>query len=109
ERRAARVEVLLADLDAEIDGLREELRERHAAQHPGDDRTLKQRIADRSALRDERDALVKARTHPPPPEPPHAHLRHRPLPVVDDVRRRRFLAVWSAISVSVLLAGVALV
>jgi hypothetical protein len=109
ERRAARVEALLAALDGEIDGLREELREQQAARISRDDRELTQRLAVRGALREEWDALVRARTHPPPPEPPHAHLRHRPLPVVDDAPRRRFLAIWSATSVSVLLAGVALV
>ena len=43
-------------------------------------------------------------------EDPHAHLRHRALPNVDPARTRtRVLRIWSAVSATVLLTGLALV
>ena len=43
-----------------------------------------------------------------PPEPVHAHLRHRALPDQDVLRPARWtLRLWAAISVSVLLLAVA--
>jgi hypothetical protein len=47
--------------------------------------------------------------HGLPREDPHAHLRHRALPnVVQDRSRSRALRVWSSVSASFLLAGLAL-
>jgi hypothetical protein len=64
----------------------------------------------RLALAEEHDALTRSSVHGLPPEEPHAHLRHRALPNVDPVHtRRRVLRVWSAVSASCLLAGLAVV
>ena len=62
----------------------------------------------RLALAEEREALTRSSVHGLPREDPHAHLRHRALPNVDPARtRRRVLRVWSAVSASFLLAGLA--
>ena len=64
----------------------------------------------RQALAEEREALARAVVHGLPREDPHAHLRHRALPNVDPARTRtRVLRMWSAVSASVLLTGLALV
>ncbi|MDX6338946.1 MAG: hypothetical protein QOG05_6286 [Streptosporangiaceae bacterium] len=64
--------------------------------------------ARRQALAEERDALAHASAHGLPPEEPHAHLRHRALPNVIPARTRsRALRVWSSVSASFLLAGLA--
>ena len=64
----------------------------------------------RQALDEERAALTRASADGLPPEDPHAHLRHRVLPNVDPARTRsRVLRVWSAVSASILLAGLAVV
>ena len=62
----------------------------------------------RQALAEERDALVHASGGGLPPQEPHAHLRHRALPNVDQARTRgRALRVWSSVSASFLLIGLA--
>jgi hypothetical protein len=64
----------------------------------------------RQELHQEREALVRAAEQGLPPEGPHAHLRHRALPDVDQTHtRRRVLQVWSAFSASFLLAGFAVI
>ncbi len=64
----------------------------------------------RQALAEEREALERAAAHGLPREEPHAHLRRRALPNVDPARTRtRVLRIWSAVSASILLAGLALV
>jgi hypothetical protein len=64
----------------------------------------------RRALADEREALARASVLGLPLEDPHAHLRHRAVPNLDPARtRRRVLHTWSAISASVLLAGLAVI
>lgn len=64
----------------------------------------------RRALAEEREALARASLLGLPPEDPHAHLRHRALPNVDPARtRKRMLHVWSTISASFLLAGLAVI
>ena len=64
----------------------------------------------RRALAAEREALARAAVHGLPWREPHAHLQHRALPNVDPVRTRsRVLRVWSAVSASFLLAGLAAV
>jgi hypothetical protein len=56
----------------------------------------------------ERQAVSKALVSPLPPEPVHAHLRHRPLPDQDTERPAHWtLRLWAAISVSVLLLAMA--
>jgi hypothetical protein len=70
--------------------------------------SVAQARARRQALAEERDALVQASAHGLPPEDPHAHLRHRALPNVIQARTRsRALRVWSSVSASFLLAGLA--
>jgi hypothetical protein len=63
----------------------------------------------RQTLAEEREALERASIDGLPREDPHEHLRHRALPNVDPLRTRtRVLRIWSAVSASVLLAGLAL-
>jgi hypothetical protein len=72
--------------------------------------SVEQTRARRQALTAEREALARASVAGLAPEDPHAHLRHRTIPNVDPVRTRsRVLRVWSAVSASVLLAGLAVV
>jgi hypothetical protein len=72
--------------------------------------SVEQARARRQALAEEREALAWAWVHGLPHEDPHAHLRHRPIPNIDPARtRRRVLGVWSTVSASVLLAGLAVV
>jgi ABC-type multidrug transport system fused ATPase/permease subunit len=72
--------------------------------------SVAQARARRQALAEERDALVHASILGLPPEDPHAHLRHRALPNVNPARTRtRALRVWSSVSASFLLAGLAVV
>ena len=72
--------------------------------------SVQQLRARRQALANEREALEQAAAGGLPEESPHAHLRRRALPNVDPIRTRmRVLRVWSAVSASVLLAGLALV
>ncbi|WP_433605424.1 hypothetical protein ACQP2P_27285 [Dactylosporangium sp. CA-139114] len=130
ERRASRLERRLARLAAEIDGRRRAARESRAsnraraafASHTGADKPRRPRTGpdrhgvealarlrtEQTALREELDAIVRAGTRPPI-DTPHAHLRRRALPLTADTPRQRFLAIWSAASVSVMLAGIALV
>jgi hypothetical protein len=61
-----------------------------------------------ASLSAERQAVSKALVTPLPPEPVHAHLRHRALPDQDVLLPTRWtLRLWAAISVSVLLLAVA--
>jgi hypothetical protein len=56
----------------------------------------------------EQQAVSKALIKPLPPEPVHAHLRHRALPDQDTQRPAHWtLRLWAAISVSVLLLAMA--
>ena len=72
--------------------------------------SVQQVRARRQALAEEREALARACIDGLPREDPHAHLRRRALPNVDPVRTRaRVLRMWSAVSASVLLTGLALV
>ncbi|HSR86233.1 MAG TPA: hypothetical protein VLM11_18800 [Streptosporangiaceae bacterium] len=62
----------------------------------------------RLALTEEHAALARTASHGLPRDDPHAHLHRRALPNVDPVRTRgRLLAIWSTVSASVLLAGLA--
>jgi len=63
-----------------------------------------------AGLAAERQAVSQALATPLPPEPVHAHLRHRALPDEDVLRPTRWtLRFWASISVSVLLLAVAAV
>jgi hypothetical protein len=65
--------------------------------------------AERVRARDEQLVLHRTISVPPPPAGPHEHLRHRrvPLPVEQKVRRR-FLAIWAALSTPLMLVAVAM-
>lgn len=64
----------------------------------------------RQLLAAEREALIRARAVGLPLQDPHAHLRYRPLPNTYPYRTRaRVLRAWSAISASLLLAGLAVI
>jgi hypothetical protein len=72
--------------------------------------SLAQAHSRRQLLAAEREALIRARVTGLAPEDPHAHLRHRPLPnLYPDRARARVLRAWSAISASLLLAGLAVI
>jgi len=59
-------------------------------------------------LHGEQRAVARALVTPLPPDPAHAHLRHRELPDQDVLRPKHWtLRLWSTISVSVLLLAVA--
>jgi hypothetical protein len=71
--------------------------------------SVQQVRARRQALAGEMEALEQASADGLPAQNPHAHLRHRALPNVDPARTRtRVLRIWSAVSASVLLAGLGL-
>ena len=72
--------------------------------------SVEQARARRQALAEERAALAYASVAGLPPDEPHAHLTHRVVPNVDPARTRSsVLRVWSAVSASALLAGLAVV
>jgi hypothetical protein len=61
-----------------------------------------------AGLMAEQQAVSNALIRPLPPEPVHAHLRHRALPDQDTQRPAHWtLRLWAAISVSVLLLAMA--
>jgi hypothetical protein len=121
EGRLAELDVLLAAVTAELDDRGDELRRARAGVRalgstgipPGLaalESAVQQVRARRRALAAEREALTSAVVHGLPPEDPHAHLLHRALPNVDPIRTRtRVLRIWSGVSASVLLIGLALV
>ena len=122
--RIAELDVQLSAAAAEIDARSEALRRARvgirALGRPGMrgnpaaldalETSAGQARARRQALAEEREALVHASVHGLPREEPQAHLRHRALPNIDPAgTRTRVLRVWSAISASVLLAGLAVI
>ena len=122
--RIAELDAELAAVTAELDDLGDELRRTRAGiralggtgarRDPAGlaalETSLRQVRARRQALAEEREALARALVHGLPREDPHAHLRHRALPNVDPARTRtRVLRIWSAVSATVLLTGLALV
>jgi hypothetical protein len=61
-----------------------------------------------AGLMAEQQAVSKALIRPLPPEPVHAHLRHRAIPDQDTQRPAHWtLRLWAAISVSVVLLAMA--
>lgn len=113
----------LAAATAELDNRVIELRRAHAGMRalnaagsrldPAGLAALRVSVRDararRQALAEEREALERQSIIGLPRDDPHAHLRRRPLPNVDPIRTRtRVLRIWSSVSASVLLAGLAL-
>jgi hypothetical protein len=124
EGRIIELDAQLAAVTAELDDRGDELRRARAGiralggtgvrRDPASlaalETSLMQVRVHRQALVEEREALARAVVHGLPREDPHAHLRRRALPNVDPARTRtRVLRVWSAVSASVLLIGLALV
>jgi hypothetical protein len=124
EDRITELDAELTVATAEVDARGDELRRAHAGfqamRSAGFRRTpaglaplesaVQQARVRRQALVEEREILAGAVGHRLPRTEPHAHLRHRALPNVDPARTRsRVLRVWSAISASFLLAGLAVV
>jgi hypothetical protein len=124
EGRITELDAQLAAVTAELDDRGDELRRARAGiralsstgarRDPATvaalETSLQQVRARRQTLAEEREALAGAAVHGLPQEDPHAHLRHRALPNVDPARTRtRVLRMWSAVSASVLLTGLALV
>ncbi|MFR9804249.1 hypothetical protein ACL02T_18470 [Pseudonocardia sp. RS010] len=63
-------------------------------------------VAEQVRLREEIDVQADRLAGPRPPGPPDAHLRHPHLPsVVHADFRSRFLRVWAALSIPVLIGG----
>ncbi len=114
---AAGAEALAArrvELDSELDHLdveieRQQTRQRAAVSSgetvdAADDTALAVLAAQRVATRDELLVLTQRMSRPPAAVGVHDHLRHRRLPLpTETLGRRRILAIWSAISTSVVL------
>ncbi len=122
--RIADLDRLIGEADAELDARGDELRRLQVGIRALDsvgtraDRSALGAAAEamdgvrvrRLALTEEREALTRAVLSGLPPGDPHAHLRHRAVPNVDPVRtRQRVLRVWSTISASFLLVGLAVI
>jgi hypothetical protein len=116
---AAAVEAMhvrLAQLADDVDRLDEQIEQHQTAQRATvaggevvgstDQAELAALAAERVAVRDQRSLLAERLARPPAVEGPHDHLRHRRLPLpAEATGRRRVLAIWSAISTSVVLAA----
>jgi hypothetical protein len=122
--RLIELDALLGQATEELGRLGDELRRAHAGARAlagigmrGDADALaalrvsvEQVRARRQTIAAERDALLHAAVYGLPREGPHAHLRRRALPNVYPGRTRtRVLRAWSAISASLLLAGLAVI
>ncbi|HEY2551695.1 MAG TPA: hypothetical protein VGI64_14085 [Streptosporangiaceae bacterium] len=119
--RMARLDDRLAAVTAEIAVRGDELRGAQAGHRALGGRGSQAELAElaaavgqararRQQLAEEREALASAPAGRLAPEDPHAHLRHRAQPNVDPARTRsRVLRAWSAVSASILLAGLAAV
>lgn len=105
----------LAELEVEIESLGERielLQNRYRATvasgeavSPADEAGLAALSAERVARRDEQHLLRRRLDLPVTVAGPHDHLRHRRLPLPAERKgRRRVLAIWSAVSTSVVLA-----
>ncbi len=97
-------------LDTRIDQLQS--RKPHAVVASGervsdpDDAELVALAADRVALRDQQLLLGDRQGRSPTVVGPHDHLRHRRVPLpTETTSRRRVLAIWSAISTSIVMAA----
>jgi hypothetical protein len=122
ERRLRELDATIADELTALRGLRVQARSlsgHDAAPAPAqrgaegaDEReaALDELISTRTRLDEERRAHLATLAGPIAPEPPHAHLRMRHGPRVDEQeRRRRFLRVWSVLSAPLLLVAIIVV
>ncbi|GAA4706017.1 hypothetical protein GCM10023215_52610 [Pseudonocardia yuanmonensis] len=117
----ARVDELATEIEAErlgVRGLHAELRflAAHSDAAPGRPAHLEELdqrenrlaalVAERVRLTEEIDVQSDRLAGPRPPGPPDSHLRHPHLPyVVHADFRSRFLRVWAALSIPVLIGG----
>jgi hypothetical protein len=124
-RRADEIDAELAQAQTQLEARIEELRTAHegsravrarGTRHETAAEVAAQEAVDAAraqvaALRAERDAVDAAVERGGlPPDPVHAHLRHRTLPDVDEGKPvNAVMRLWSSISVSVLLIGLAAV
>jgi hypothetical protein len=75
-----------------------------------DEAELVEMAADRVALRDQQLLLRERQSRPPTAAGPHDHLRHRRVPLPPQTTgRRRMLAIWSAVSTSVVLVALMII
>jgi hypothetical protein len=119
--RMAELDARIAAVAAELDAIGDELRRArigsrvlasaaNVAAVAALQTSVEQVRARRQALAEEKAALARASEAGLVQEDSHAHLRHRAIPNVDPARTRsRVLRVWSAVSASVFLAGLAVV
>jgi hypothetical protein len=111
---AEALRIRLDELDTEIEQLDARIEERQIAQRAmiaggetvdgPDEAELVELATRRVALRDQQLLLGERQGRPPTAEGPHDHLRHRRVPLPTETKsRRRLLAIWSAVSTSVVL------
>ena len=104
----------LGELDTEVEQLNARIEQHQTAQratvaggenvNPPDEAELVALGAERVALRDQQLLLAERLDRPPAAVGPHDHLRHRRVPLpTETTSRRRVLAIWSAVSTSVVL------
>jgi hypothetical protein len=108
------VHTRLGELDTEVERVDAQIEQRQTAQRAAvsggeqvsaiDEVELVTLGAQRVALRDQQLLLAERLGRPPAAAGPHDHLRHRRVPLpTETTGRRRVLAIWSAISTSVVL------
>ena len=106
----------LDELDTEVERLDSRIEQLQIAQRAvvasgervsdPDDAELVALAADRVALRDQQLLLGDRQGRSPTDAGPHDHLRHRRVPLpTETTSRRRVLAIWSAISTSIVMAA----
>ncbi len=110
----------LDELDAEVERLDAHIEQHQTAQRAvvaggenvsaPDDAGLVALATERVALRDQQFLLGDRLGRPPAVVGPHDHLRHRRIPLpTETTSRRRVLAIWSAVSTSVVLVVVMII
>jgi hypothetical protein len=114
EAAADALHARLGELDTEVEQLDARIERQQTAQRAAvsggeninalDEAALVALAAERVALRDEQLLLGERQGRPPAAAGPHDHLRHRRVPLpTETTSRRRVLAIWSAVSTSVVL------
>jgi hypothetical protein len=104
----------LGELDTEVEQLDTRIEQQQTAQRAVvsggeninalDEAALVALAAERVALRDQQLLLGERQGRPVAAAGPHDHLRHRRVPLpTETTSRRRVLAIWSAVSTSVVL------
>jgi multisubunit Na+/H+ antiporter MnhB subunit len=110
----------LAELDSAVEQLDARIEHHQTAQRatvaggenvpPRDEAELSALATERVALHDQQLLLADRLGRPPAALGPHDHLRHRRVPLPNETPgRRRVLAIWSAISTSVVLVVVMII